>query len=75
MDTWDTNFDEVKNLMIHTFPAGIVVIFNRNFGMATVAKDGKPINRFDASEMLINEWYNFLINTLEQAKSCSESVP
>ena len=69
MNYWDTNFDKVKNEMIHTFPNGIVVIFNRNFGLDTVAKDGDVINSFNASEMSTDEWYDFLVNTLKQAKA------
>ena len=70
--SWETHFDELKNQMIHTFQNGIVVNFNRNFGIATVAKDGEPINSFDASEMTTDEWHRFLINTGKQAEEIKQ---
>ena len=66
---WETYFDERKNEMIHKFENGISVNFNRNFGLVTVAKDGEPINSFDASEMMVDEWMQFLINTSKQASA------
>ena len=67
---WETEHVTAKNQMIHTFENGVTVIFNRNFGLVIVDKNGEPINSFEASEMLVDEWLRFLINTAKQAESC-----
>ena len=66
---WETHHDEVRNLMIHKFKNGVEVIFNRHFGTITVVKDGEPVETFDASEMLNDEYNEFLINTAKQAEA------
>ncbi len=70
MYSWETTFDTVKDLMIHTFSDRVKVVSNIRTGIVKVLKDGDVISTMENAA--ISEYENFLSKVAIDAHALDE---
>lgn len=68
--SWETTFNTVDSLMIHTFSDRVKVVSNIKTGLVKVLKDGEVIN--SVNNPAVTEYERFLEQVAEDAGKLNE---
>jgi hypothetical protein len=68
--SWETTFNTVDSLMIHTFSDRVKVVSNIKTGLVKVLKDGEVINSMN--NPAVTEYERFLEQVAEDAGKLNE---
>lgn len=66
---WETWFITHMDLMCHRFTPRVEIRTNIKTGLIRVFKDGNEITKIDGSEMLMEEYEQYLVKTAKEAAS------